>query len=85
MIVKTEGSTRFRQWRRLEGLTLEEVSGLTGVSVPMLSLVERDKRRFGPRTKILVARRLGVSVSSLFPPELVEVESLRPGRDGNGS
>ncbi len=76
MSAKSEPLTRFRSWRQQEGLTLEEVSGITGVSVPMLSLVERDKRRLAPKTKILLARRLGVPVGSLFPPEPIDVEEL---------
>jgi transcriptional regulator with XRE-family HTH domain len=51
-----------------------EVSGLTGVSVPMLSLVERGLRQLAPLTRVRVARRLGLPVQELFPPEPLEDE-----------
>ena len=54
-----------RQWRTDHDLTLEEISDLTGLSVPMLSRVERGKRRLAPLRRVAVARRLGVSWISL--------------------
>lgn len=63
---------RLRLWRTGEGLTLEEVSDLTGVSVPMLSRVERGERQLAPLTKVRVARRLGVPVQVLFEVEPIE-------------
>jgi len=62
-------ASKLRRWRRDEGLTLDEVSGLTRVSVPMLSLVENGKRHLSRQTKILLARRLGVPIRALFDPE----------------
>jgi transcriptional regulator with XRE-family HTH domain len=63
-----------RDWRIENDLTIEEVAGLTGLSPSMHSLVERNKRRLAPLTKVLVARRLGVPVGELFPPEPIDVE-----------
>jgi transcriptional regulator with XRE-family HTH domain len=62
----TDRVSRFRNWRQTEGLTLAEVSGLTGLSIAMLSLVERGRRQLLPRTKVLVARRLGAPLGELF-------------------
>lgn len=59
-------TNRLRDWRNRNGYTLEEVAGITGLSVSMLSLVERGKRNLKPATKILMARRLGVPVAELF-------------------
>ncbi len=61
--------TRLAMWRSDEGLTLAEVSGLTGLSVAMLSLVERRERQLAPLTKVKMARRLGVPVGALFDVE----------------
>ena len=60
---------RLRLWRAENGLTLGEIADLTGLSIPMLSLVERGKRELAPMTKVRVARRLGTSVSALFDVE----------------
>ena len=62
--------TKLRAWRLAEGLTLEEVAGLTGLSVGMVSKVERSKARLAPLTKVTVARRLGVPLrTERGPPE----------------
>jgi transcriptional regulator with XRE-family HTH domain len=63
--------TRLRKWRNEEDFTLEEVSGLTGVSVTMLSRAERGERHLSPRLRVLIARRLGVPLSTLFEVEPV--------------
>jgi transcriptional regulator with XRE-family HTH domain len=62
---------RLRLWRAQEGLTLEEVGDLTGLSPAMLSRVERGERQLAPLTRVRVARCLGVPVRELF--EVVEV------------
>lgn len=62
------------QWRDRQGLTLAEVSDLTGLSIAMLSLVERGERQLAPLTRVKVARRLGVSVRELFEPDPIEPE-----------
>lgn len=57
---------KLRLWRARHGLTLQEVADLTGVSVAMLSRVERGERQFHPLTKVRVARCLAVPVGELF-------------------
>lgn len=64
-----ERLSKIRRWRQHEGLTLAEVSGLTGLSVAMLSLVERGQRQLLPMTRVQVARRLGVPLRELFDVE----------------
>jgi transcriptional regulator with XRE-family HTH domain len=64
------------KWRSDEGLTLAEVSGLTGLSVAMLSLVERGERQLAPLTKVMVARRLGVPIAELFEVEELPAEKV---------
>lgn len=63
---------RLRLWRASAGLTLEEVSDLTGLSPGMLSLVERGQRQLAPMTRVRVARCLGVKVRDLFDVEPVD-------------
>ena len=62
--------TRLREWRERQRLTLEDVADLTGVSIAMLSRVERGERQMAPMTRVALARRLGVPVRELFgvPP-----------------
>ncbi len=64
-----ERLSKIRRWRQQEGLTLSEVADLTGLSVAMLSLLERGQRQLLPRTKVQMARRLGVPVRELFDVE----------------
>jgi len=64
-----ERLTKIRRWRQREGLTLAEMSDLTGVSVAMFSLVERGQRTLSPMTRVKVARRLGVPLRDLFDIE----------------
>lgn len=61
--------TKLRAWRTAQGYSLDEVAGLTGLSAPMLSRVETGKRHLAPRTRVVVARRLGVRLSDLFEVE----------------
>ena len=61
--------TKLRAWRTAQGYSLDEVSGLTGVSVPMLSRVENGQRQLAPHTRVVVARRLGVRLAELFDVE----------------
>ncbi|WP_219467766.1 helix-turn-helix domain-containing protein [Nonomuraea rhizosphaerae] len=56
----------FRAWRLENGLSLEEVADLSGISAAMISRVERGERQMAPLTKVQVARRLGVRVRDLF-------------------
>lgn len=64
-----QAETRFRQWRQRNGLSQAEVSGLCGLSVAMLSRIERGQRRLAPLTKVRVARCLGVPIRELFEVE----------------
>jgi transcriptional regulator with XRE-family HTH domain len=59
-------NNRLRLWRAENGLTLEELGDLVGLSTAMLSRVERGDRRLAPLTRVRVARRLGVRVRELF-------------------
>ena len=68
--MRRRSKTRLGEWRKREGLTLAELSGLTGISVPMFCLVENGKKTFAPKTKVIVARRLGVPIHELFEVEL---------------
>lgn len=67
--------SRFRSGRQAAELSLLDVSDLTGLSVSMLSGVERGERALAPRTKVTVARRLGVRVRDLF-----DVPAAHPAR-----
>ncbi|MBA2312414.1 MAG: helix-turn-helix transcriptional regulator [Actinobacteria bacterium] len=68
-------SSKLLGWRRAEGFSQPEVSGLTGVSVAMLSRLERGQRQASPRLKVRMARRLGVPVSDLFEVEPLAEEA----------
>jgi transcriptional regulator with XRE-family HTH domain len=61
--------SRLRRWRLSNGLTLEEVAGLTGRSAPFLSRVERGERHLKPKERVRFARALGEPVGTLFDPE----------------
>lgn len=69
-----ECQSRLRLWRTREGLTLAEVAGLSGLSIGVLSKVERGQRRLLPLNRIMLARALGVAVSELFEPDY-EIEA----------
>ena len=58
-----------RTWRNRNGVTLEELSDVTGYSESMLSRVERGERRLGVLARIRLARSLGVKVREIFTPE----------------
>jgi transcriptional regulator with XRE-family HTH domain len=68
----TTHTTKLREWRVANDYTLKEVADLAGVSDSMLSLVERGLRNLSPRTRVMVARRLGVPVGELFEVEPLE-------------
>lgn len=65
-------TNRLRLWRADNGLSLDEMSGLTGLSPSMLSLAERGLRQLAPMTRVRVARRLGARVADLFDVEPVD-------------
>lgn len=60
---------RLRHWRRELGYSLEEVADLVGLSIAMLSRVERGERQLSPAARVAVARRLGVPIRELFDVE----------------
>jgi transcriptional regulator with XRE-family HTH domain len=66
--------TRLRLWRVDNGVSLPELSDLTGLSAPFLSRVERGERQLAPLTKVQVARRLGVPIHELFEVEEIDEE-----------
>jgi transcriptional regulator with XRE-family HTH domain len=45
-------TTRLREWRIANDLTMPEVGGLTGVSVAMLSRLERGQRQGSRKLKV---------------------------------
>jgi transcriptional regulator with XRE-family HTH domain len=61
--------TKLRSWREAKGLSLAEVSDLTGYSEAMLSRAERGERAFSPMARVLIARRLGIAIAELFDPD----------------
>lgn len=74
----TEGlNNRLRLWRVDKGLSLQELSDLTGVSVSGLSRLERGERQPRPLTRVRIARRLGVTVGELF-----EIDPIPEAEDG---
>lgn len=62
---RMQGS-RFREWRRQAGLTLQEVADLTGYSESLISKIETGDRVPAPATKVHISRSLGVRVADLF-------------------
>ena len=66
--------TLLKDWRTKHDLTLEEISDVTGYSVPMLSRVERGERQLNALARIRLARALGVKVREIFPLEAHEEE-----------
>lgn len=65
----TARSTPLRDWRLEQGLTVEDIAGITGFTQPYLSRLERGLRGGSPLTKARIARALGVAYSTLFDPE----------------
>ncbi len=65
--------SKLRTWREAHGLTLEELSDLTGLSIAMLSRAERGEREITPLRRVALARLLKVRVRDLFPvPRTIE-------------
>jgi transcriptional regulator with XRE-family HTH domain len=63
--------TRIRELRQLRGLTLQQLSSMTGLSSSMLSLVERGKTSPSIGSLVAISSALGIHMTDLF--------------DGNGS
>jgi transcriptional regulator with XRE-family HTH domain len=58
--------TKLRAWRMERNWTLNEISGLSGYSIGMLSRAERGQRELSAEAKVTIARRLGADVRDLF-------------------
>lgn len=60
----TEVGQRIRAWRLAEGLTLDQLARLSGISGPALSLIETGKRdvRLTTLARIAAALRLPLEV-----------------------
>jgi transcriptional regulator with XRE-family HTH domain len=56
-----------REWRNEHGISLDELSDVTGLSPSMLSRVERGQRSLDALARIRLARMLGVRVRDIFP------------------
>lgn len=69
--------SRLRQWRLDAGLTLEDMSDLTGRSKPYLSRIERGERTPPPLVKVEIARRVGARVRDLFDVDPIADDSDR--------
>lgn len=65
-------TTKLREWRIANDLTVQEVSDLTGVNIAHISRAERGLARFSPLRKVTIARRLGVRVADLFDVEPID-------------
>jgi len=61
-------ANNLRAWREDRGWKLIEVSGLTGISISYLSLIERGLRDPAPDIKVHIARGIGATVGDVFPP-----------------
>lgn len=61
-------ASELRAFRERRAWTLADVSGLTGVSVSYLSLIERGLRMPPPDLKVVIARGIGAAVADVFPP-----------------
>ena len=60
-------ASALRTWREQQGWTLIDLSGLTGLTVSYLSLIERGLRNPPPQIKVRIARASGAKVAQLFP------------------
>ncbi|MCW2756672.1 MAG: puuR 2, partial [Nocardioidaceae bacterium] len=58
--------TKVRARRRLQGLTLKDISARTGLSSSMLSMLERGVANASVGTLVSVASALGVHMAELF-------------------
>lgn len=58
---------KIREYRKIEGMTLEEMSGKIGISIGYLCHLEKGTRR-NPSTEIMekVAKILGKSIAEIF-------------------
>jgi transcriptional regulator with XRE-family HTH domain len=70
VVIGNTGARGLRATRTRLGLTLDDVSALSGLSPAFLSRLERDQRRLTGESAGRLARALGVPVRSILePPE----------------
>lgn len=60
---------KIREYRKNSGLSLEELSILSGSTVPTLSYIERGKRNWKLSTLVSLASALRIKPSDLFQEE----------------
>lgn len=65
--------------RNAQGLTLDDVAALTGLSAAMLSRVENGQRQASLGTVELLATALGCSSEDLLPTQTMEVVGMPVG------
>lgn len=56
----------FKDWRQHRKLTLDQLADLSGLSVSMISLLERGKRDYSEETLFSLAESLDCEVGDLF-------------------
>jgi transcriptional regulator with XRE-family HTH domain len=66
-----DATTKLRRWRTEAGYSLAEVAALTGYDASMFSRAERGERVFSTKARVVIARRLEVSIDDLFDLEEV--------------
>jgi transcriptional regulator with XRE-family HTH domain len=61
-----------------QDIRTDELADLAGISPAMVSLIESWSRNAGPRTKVALARALGVRVRDLFEPDALPENEVEP-------
>lgn len=77
--VYEEAGAAIRTTRKRLGLTLEQLSDLSGVSPAYIGQIERDVKKASLQTLSALAKGLGVSVSAFFAPEGAASAKIPPG------
>lgn len=73
--MKTMAESKLASWRRSNGFTLEDLSGLSGFSISYLSRVERGICTMTPTSRIRLSKSLGMKVGDLFDPIAAPMEA----------
>lgn len=71
--------SRLRAWRTDQGMSLDEIADLTGLSKSMISRAERGERCLSAAAKVRMARRLDVPIRTLFEVEPIESDGAAVG------
>lgn len=76
----TEVGQRIRAWRVAEGLTLDQLARLSGISGPALSLIETGKRdaRLTTLARIAAALRLPLEIPLAEGTGVIERSDITP-------